>query len=325
MTDGYATAVLPVVADVVRNGVLEGRHYGSVVALGPLGEPLLSVGDVNSQLFPRSSLKPLQALGMLRSGLGVDGEELAIACSSHSGEPAHIAVVERILAAVGLSSADLFCVPDLPLHEPSAHAILRAGGGRDPVHMNCSGKHAAMLATCVVNGWDITSYKEPAHPLQLALRSTVAQLCGAPVEQVAVDGCGAPLLSVSLTGLARAFAALVTAQPGSHERRVADAMRAHPRLVGGTGRDVSQVMERVPGLLAKDGAEGVYAAAAADGTAIALKIDDGGGRARMPVLAEALIAAGVASVDCLADLVETPVLGGGVRVGAVRALPLNLS
>jgi L-asparaginase II len=185
--------------------------------------------------------------------------------------------------------------------------------------MNCSGKHAAMLATCVANHWPTGSYRDPDHPLQVAVRRTVERLAGEQVGAVGVDGCGAPLFALSLTGLARAFAAIATAPAGSPEHRVATAIRRHPEWLGGTGRDVTRLVAGVPGLIAKDGAEGVYAAALPDGRAVALKIDDGASRARPPVMVAALRALGV-DAPVLDELAEVPLLGGGQPVGAVRAV-----
>ena len=184
--------------------------------------------------------------------------------------------------------------------------------------MNCSGKHAAMLATCVVRGWPLPGYLAQDAPLQVALAAAVAELAGEPVAHVAVDGCGAPQHALTLTGLARAYGRLVRAPEGSPERRTADAMRAHPDVVGGTGRDVTLLMAGLPGLLAKDGAEGVYAAALPDGSAVALKVADGAGRPRVPVLVAALRALG-ADAPVLDELATLPVLGGGRVVGEVRA------
>jgi L-asparaginase II len=222
----------------------------------------------------------------------------------------HLDVVRRILASVGLDGSALQNTPDLPLNEAAAHALVRAGGGKDALHQNCSGKHAAMLATCTMNGWPIDTYRDPQHPLQQHIRSTIERLAGEPVAAVAVDGCGAPLFAISLVGLARAFAAVA-------QGTVADAMRAHPDLVGGTGRDVTMVMQDVDGLVAKDGAEGVYAAALPDGRATALKIGDGAGRARRPVLAWALQQLGV-DAQGTKRLRDVPVLGHGEPVGFVR-------
>jgi len=301
----------PVVAEVVRNDFIESRHHGRVVALNRDGSALLSVGDVDEPMFPRSSVKPLQAMAMLGAGWQPgDDAQIALACASHSGEPAHVDVVRRILASVGLDESALQNTPDLPLNEAAARDVLRAGGDKDALHQNCSGKHAAMLATCVTNGWPIDTYREPSHPLQQAIRATIERRAGEPVAAVAVDGCGAPLFAISLVGLARAFA-------GMADSAVADAMRTHPELVGGTGRDVTAVMRGVPGLMAKDGAEGVYAAAFADGRAVAVKISDGAGRARRPLLAWALEQLGV-DASGTAALRDVPVLGGGAKVGIVR-------
>jgi len=194
--------------------------------------------------------------------------------------------------------------------------------------MNCSGKHAAMLATCVTAGWPTASYTDPGHPLQAEIRRAVERLTGETVAAVGVDGCGAPLFGLSLTGLARAFSALVRADPGTPERRVADAMRAHPEWTSGTARPERALMEAVPGLLLKSGAEGVEALALADGRAVAFKIDDGAARARPAVTVALLRALGAGDdpaveADTLAELARPPVLGGGRVVGEIRArLPL---
>ena len=311
---------LPVLAEVVRSGFLESTHTGSVLAVRADGTAALAVGDVDRPVFPRSSNKPLQAAGLLAAGWApADDEELALATASHSGEREHLDVVRRMLAGAGLTEEDLGCPAMLPLSEPAAHALIAAGGTASRLTMNCSGKHAAMLACCVANGWPTAGYLEPDAPVQRALAAALEDLAGERVAHVAVDGCGAPQHALSLRGLARAFSRLVTAGPGTAQRRTADAMRAHPRLVGGTDRDVSRLIGGVPGLIAKDGAEGVYAAALADGAAVALKIADGGGRARPPVLVAALRALGV-SAPVLDALATEPVRGGGRVVGEVRAV-----
>ncbi|MCW2606103.1 MAG: asparaginase [Frankiales bacterium] len=304
--------------EVVRSGYLEGVHTGAVVALRPDGSQALGLGDLARPVFPRSSNKPLQAVGMLRCGWQpADERELALATASHSGEDVHLAVVRGMLDAVGLTEDDLGCPDLLPLSDDAAHALLARGGRAGRLTMNCSGKHAAMLATCVENGWPVRGYLEQGHPLQVALQEAVEDLAGERVLHVAVDGCGAPQHALTLPGLARAFARLATAEPGSRERRTADAMLAHPELVGGTGRDVTDLLRA--GVLAKDGAEGVYAAALPDGGAVALKISDGAARARTPVLAAALRALGTEVDPRLAVL---PVLGGGDVVGEVRVTAL---
>jgi L-asparaginase II len=182
--------------------------------------------------------------------------------------------------------------------------------------MNCSGKHAAMLATCVANGWPTDGYLSLDHPVQTAITGTIARLAGEPVERIAVDGCGAPQHALTLLGLARSFGALAAAASAA-ESRTAAAMRAHPDLVGGPGREVTRLLEGVPGLVAKDGAEGVFAAALPDGSAAAVKVADGANRASHLLLVAALRALG-ASEPVLDELASSPVLGGGRPVGELR-------
>jgi L-asparaginase II len=309
------------VATVVRSGFVESVHHGSVVVLDPDGRPVLSVGAPDEPVFPRSSNKPIQAAAMVRAGLDLPDDLLALAAASHSGEPFHLDAVRRLLAAAGLTEADLQNTPDLPYDPQERTRWIAEGRSPSSLAQNCSGKHAGMLAACVAAGWDPTGYLDPAHPLQVLTTEVLAELAGEPVTDVGTDGCGAPVLAVTLTGLARAFSALVRAPEGTAEHRVSGAMRRHPRFVGGSRRDVTALMEDVPGLLAKDGAEAVYAAALADGTAVAVKIADGGDRARPVVMAQALRAAGVDPAR-LRRLDDVPVLGHGRPVGAVQALPL---
>jgi L-asparaginase II len=305
----------PVLAHVVRSGFVEGTHHGSVVVLDAAGAVVASTGDVTSPIFPRSSNKPAQAVGMVRNGLRAAAPELALAAASHSGEPFHVERVRALLAEGRLDESALACPADLPLHEPSAHAVLAAGGGPTRLQMNCSGKHAAMLRTCQASSWKLEGYLEPDHPLQVALRDAVEDLASERVAAVGVDGCGAPLFALSLSALARTFLRLVDGA----EPDVADAMRAHPELVAGTGRDATLLMAGVTDLLAKDGAEGVYAVALPGAGAVAVKIDDGAARARTPVLVSGLRRLGVAA-PVLDELAETPVRGGGRPVGAVRSI-----
>ena len=317
MTDRYAGGEL--IAEVVRSGFPEGHHHGSVAVLGPDGEVVAWAGDVTGPVFPRSANKPLQAVGMLRCGLDVPDDDLAQVCASHQGEPFHIARVRAILAGAGLDGSALRTPPDFPLSETAREEVIRSGGGRSPLLMNCSGKHAGMLATCVANGWPIDDYRSPDHPLQQALKATVAELAGEPVTATGVDGCGAPLYALSLAGLAGGFLRLVTAGPGTPQRRVADAMRGHPELVSGTLGEDTRLMQGVPGLLAKAGAEGVQAVAVPGAGAVAVKIDDGAMRARLPVLVSGLRRLGV-SAPIVDEFAEIPVYGGGARAGAVRAI-----
>jgi L-asparaginase II len=311
----------PVLANVTRSGLAESLHRGAIVVTGPDGAVVHQADVVDAAMFPRSSNKPMQAVAMVNSGLDLEGELLALAAASHAGEDFHVTGAQKILAGAGLTEDALHCPPDLPGDEDARNAVLLAGGEKRRLYMNCSGKHSAMLATCVAAGWDTATYTDPSHPLQLEVRRTIERLSG---EQVtvppSVDACSAPLFAISLTGLARAFSAVVLAEPGSSERKVADAMRANPKWTSGSARPDRKLVEAVPGLLLKSGAEGVQAIALADGRAAAFKIDDGDGsrRARIPVTV-ALLAALGADVSAVAALASPPVYGGERVVGEVRA------
>ena len=314
----------PVVAEIVRSGFVEGHHYGSVVALAADGSVDWAVGDVAAPVLPRSCNKPVQAVGMLRAGLELPADLLALACASHSGEPFHVDGVRRILAAAGLDEDALQTPPGYPLDDAARDEVIRSGSGQAPILMNCSGKHAAMLATCVVNGWDPATYLDPEHPLQKAIAATFAELTGEKVDHVAIDGCGAPLLSSSLVGLARAFRTLAVATEGP-EARVAAAIRTHPEFVSGTRRDELTLLRAIPGAIGKAGAESCYAVALPDGRSFAMKCDDGAARVRPVLMAAALRRGGVTSeagIDAAAvegtGVVELH--GGRATVGEIRAL-----
>lgn len=304
------------VVEIVRSGFVEGRHHGSVVALDADGEVAWSVGEVTAHILPRSTNKPLQAVGMTGLGLDLPPRLLALAAASHSGEEIHLDGVRELLAGAGVTEWALGNVPDLPLDPAVRDQWLREGREPSRLAQNCSGKHAAMIATCTGRDWQLSGYFEPDHPLQLGIQRRFEQLTGEKAT-VAVDGCGAPLLSASLTGLARAFRTLALATEGP-ERRVADAIREYPEYVSGHGRDELRLLRALPGAIGKFGAEAVYAVALPDGRTVALKIDDGGDRARPVVMAEALRRLGVESAE--ADAIGTHTLyGGGVPVGEIRA------
>ncbi|MGW0334564.1 asparaginase [Streptomyces sp. NPDC003011] len=313
-----SSAIPPVLAEVVRSGFVEGRHRGSLVLLDADGAVELALGDVTSPVFPRSSNKPMQAAGVLRAGLDLAGERLALAAASHSGEPFHRDLVHKMLDEYGLDEELLQCPPDLPLDEAERETYLASGAARSRVTMNCSGKHTAMLAACALREWPLQTYLAAGHPLQRLIHQVVEEAAGERVAAVGTDGCGAPLMAISLTGLARAYRSFVLAGPGSAERRVADAMRTHPEYVAGTRRPDTWLMREIPGTLSKMGAEAVQAVALPDGRALAFKAEDGGGRALGPVLARAL---GLMGVD--APVVErigrAPLTGGGREVGEIRA------
>jgi L-asparaginase II len=205
----------------------------------------------------------------------------------------------------------------------TAYRLIARGEPMSRIRMNCSGKHAAMLATCAANGWPTATYLDPGHPLQQAIRATIEELAGQRSTATTVDGCGAPLFALTLAGLARAFRALVLARPGTPERRVADAMRAYPEWTSGTDRDERRLMNAVPGLLLKSGAEGVDAFALGDGHGVragAVKVDDGAARARTPVTVAALRQLGAVVPE---ELATVPVHGGDAVVGEVRAVGLS--
>jgi L-asparaginase II len=309
--------VNPVVAEVVRSGFAESRHRGAVAGLGADGSEMICVGQTSVPIFPRSANKPMQAAAMLGCGLDLHGELLALAAASHSGEDFHVDGVRKILLGAGLSEDDLGCPAAWPLDTEAARALIARGEGMSRIRMNCSGKHAAMLATCVHNGWPTTGYLAPGHQLQQAILRTVEELAGQRVSHTGVDGCGAPLFALTLAGLARAFRALVLAAAGTPEGRVADAMRAHPEWTSGTNRDERKLMDAVPGLLVKGGAEGVAAFALADGRSGAVKIDDGATRSRTPVTVAALRRLGTVVPD---ELAAIPLAGGHAVAGFVRSV-----
>ncbi|MFD0346050.1 asparaginase [Kitasatospora aburaviensis] len=304
------------VAHLTRGGVVESTHHGSVVVLDGDGELRFHLGDVEAAFFPRSALKPVQAVAMVRAGLPLDGELLALAMGSHSGEERHLAAARRILALADLTEDDLRNVPDLPYDPAVRDTWIREDRPPSRIAQNCSGKHAAMLHLCRLNGWPLQDYDALEHPLQRMIAEAVEDLTGQRIAHATVDGCGT-LFAVSLHGLARAAARIATGAPGTPEFRVADALRGHPEMASGAGRDVARLMHAVPGLIAKDGFEGVQIAALPDGRAVALKIADGANRARIPVAAAALALAGV-DPRLLTGFAGEPACGGGRPVGGVR-------
>jgi L-asparaginase II len=313
----------PVLVEVWRAGfgvdVLESVHRGALVVLDAAGTPLLEAGDVGRPVLPRSANKPVQATTYLRAGWRPQNDrELAIAAASHNGEDGHRELAATLLSVAGLTPEALGCPPALPQHEATRAEWLVAGRAPERLAMNCSGKHAAMLSACVAAGWPTEGYLDPQHPLQQAIEARLGEAAGAPVAAVVVDGCGAPQHAISLTGLARGVLSLVQADPGTPERLVADAMRAHPWLIAGTGREDTDLMQAVDGLLVKGGADGVHVAALPGAGAVALKLDDGGDRGRVPALAAALVRLGVPA-ETLSRWLSTPVSGGEDVVGEVRA------
>jgi L-asparaginase II len=309
-----------------RSGTHENSHYGSLVILDRDGSPILQRGDVHRPVFHRSCAKPFQAIAMLELGAPLAGADLALAAASHTGEPEHVRRTLGILGRSGFAEDDLGCPAALPSDPAAYRSVIRGNGGERRVYMNCSGKHAAMLATCRVQSWPSAGYLDVDHPLQQRIRAVIESMSGEVPTGVGVDGCGAPVYATSLLALARGFGAVASADVGSAGRLVADAMRDHPDMVGGTGSDDTRLMQAIDGLLVKGGADGVHCAALPDGRSIALQIADGADRARMPVLVAALRSLGLggptgAARDLLDELAVGTVLGGGHPVGTVEIVP----
>lgn len=313
-------------AVVERSGFIESRHAGSAIVLGAEGDTLVSLGDPTAAILPRSSLKPLQAVGCLTAGLELEGEQLALATASHSGTDRHVAAVTDILQAAGLSEDDLQCPAAWPVDTRTRDELVRELVGPQRIRMGCSGKHAAMLRTCVVNGWDTATYLDPAHPLQTHIRDVIERLTGAKVQATAIDGCGAPVYAMSLEALARGVLRIGTSSERSpfalhrHAATLVRAVREHPWAIDGPGRPDTVAIERL-GVFSKYGAEAVMIMVAPGGTTVALKILDGGARAATAVALRLLQRVGALDDDAvattMADLRLT-VTGGGHDVGAIR-------
>jgi L-asparaginase II len=300
-------------AEVVRSGFVESRHFGMAVALDPDGRVIFAVGDVDAVILPRSTAKPLQAVGCVVAGAELDIDEAAIAAGSHTGEDRHVELVDRMLAEAGLGRDALGCPADWPEDEPTRFRLIAEGIGPSAVRMNCSGKHAAMLKAL---RQESGSYLDPDAPVQRTIRAEIERLTEATTGVVTVDGCGAPLFGVPLSGLALGFGRLAAAGTGTAEQHVAEAMRQRPELVGGRGHANSEVMRRLPGVIAKGGAEGVMAMAAPDGHAVAVKVIDGSPRSTTLLALTLLEKCGV-DVSGAEELQEVRVLGGGVPVGQI--------
>jgi L-asparaginase II len=300
-------------------------HRGSLVVLDASGTTTHAAGAVDRPILPRSSNKPVQATALLAAGWSPrSAQELAIGAGSHNGEDGHRDLAAAMLAAAGLGADDLGCPPALPQHEATKADWIATGRAPERLAMNCSGKHAAMLSACVAAGWPTEGYLGRDHPLQQSIEARLGEAAGEPVTAVVVDGCGAPQHALSVTGLARGVLSLVQADEGTRERAVADAMRAEPWFVAGTGREDTELMQAVPGLLVKGGADGVHVAAVPGRGAVALKFDDGGDRGRTPALAAALRRLGVPA-EQLSQWLLTPVSGGDGVVGEIRAATAMLA
>ena len=308
-------------ATVERNGVVECVHHGAFVVVDPTGETVNAGGDVDGFVFGRSANKMMQAVAMLRAGLQVDQRQLALTTASHSGGPEHLEVVRSILADAGQNVSALGNVSSTPLGAHELVAFHRGNEEASPLHMNCSGKHASMVSTCNVRGWDLRTYLHADHPLQQSITDTISELTkdAGGVGGAGVDGCGAPAHLVTLRGLARSLGSMATAHCDSNEGRVAHAIKEYPVLVGGHGRDVTEFLLHAPGWIGKDGADGIMVLASPAGHSVAVKIADGTERPRIPVAVAALRAAGVQVPDLPPAITAPEVRGGNSIVGSVRA------
>jgi L-asparaginase II len=306
----------PVLVEVVRNGFVESVHRGRVAITNPDGSLASSAGADFAPMYPRSANKPLQAVGMLRDGLDLDGELLALVCASHSGEAFQLDGVRRILTMSGLDESALQMPAEWPLDQQAREDAIRSDVAKSPLAMNCSGKHAGMIRTTVLNGGEIATYRDPDHPTQLAVVQAIDDLAHEQATNLAIDGCGAPLYAISIYALARAFGAIASASDGA-EQRVATAIRSHPEYVSGSRRDELELHRAIPGLMAKAGAEAVYAVGLPDGRGVAIKISDGAARARPVAMAGVLKRLGF-DHETLDAQASGPVLGAGERVGEIR-------
>ena len=302
--------------EIWRGGILESVHFGAVAVVAPDGELKAAYGDVDRQSFPRSAAKLMQATAMVKAGLELEPAQLALVAASHSGGDVHVEVLRQILQKYGLSPEALQCTPFLPLGSAERRAYVATGGAVSSERSDCSGKHAGFLATCKINNWDLGTYMEPDHPLQVAIQTEIANATKTPARTVTKDGCGAPLYSSSLHGLALAFQTAVTAPVGDPARQVADAMRAFPELVAGPGREPTVAMQHLRGVLAKDGADGVFVMAHPEIGAVAFKIADGSPRGVNALVRHYLKA--WSQNGEISGLRDFPVLGGGMPVGEIR-------
>jgi L-asparaginase II len=323
----FGTAEAAELAVVERSGFVESRHSGSAVVLDPEGAVARSLGAPERPVFPRSSMKPFQAVAVMGAGVTLEGAGAVLATASHAGTPAHLSVVRSLLAQAQLTEDALGCPADWPLDSASRDEAIRDGEHKQPLFMNCSGKHAAMLLACRVNGWPTESYLDPQHPLQQHIRDTVERLTGEKVVATGVDGCGAPVHAMSLLSLAKGIQRIGTASEGSpfalfrNAALLRNAVLADGWAIDGPGRANTVVIDRL-GVFAKGGAEGVMVMAAPDGTTVALKMLDGSLRAATIVALRLLADAGAlthADVDAVVPELDLPVLGGGRPVGEIRA------
>ncbi|PBB34984.1 asparaginase [Mesorhizobium sp. M1A.F.Ca.IN.020.06.1.1] len=325
----------PVLVEVARGAVVESAHRGAVSVFDADGKPVWEIGDTARPVFPRSAVKAIQALPLLESGAadayGFGDRELALACASHSGEPAHVELAQAMLAKAGLDKTALECGAHWPSSHVATIALARAGSAPNPLHNNCSGKHAGFLCTCVHSGIAHGGYVKAGHALQEMVRDAMQSVTGAAhdVDHCGTDGCSIPTYAVPLKSFALGFARMATGRGFAPERakaakRLLSACMAEPFLVAGTGKADLALMRAAPGrIFVKTGAEGVYCAALPElGLGIALKCDDGASRASEVMIAAVLaklLRSDEALAAKLAELAHPPVESRiGAKVGLLR-------
>lgn len=309
---GFSDEVL---VEVVRSEMVESVHHGRLLILDEEGKEKLALGDPHQLIYPRSAIKSIQASAMVRLGLKLPAKELALVCASHAGSSTHQEAALSILQSVALNESALRNTPDKPLGLEER----KAWGDRPATSLaaNCSGKHAGMVATAAINHWDIESYKDPSHPLQVAIRKEFEMLMGESITKISFDGCGAPLFATSLSAMAKAIHRVVNSDDPIH-REVVAACSEFPEMVSGEGRIVTVAMQRVPGLLVKDGAEGVMIASKRGIGTVVWKMSDGSNRGDKPLLSASLSHLGIAL-----EFDPIPVYGDGQVVGEIRASKLT--
>jgi L-asparaginase II len=334
-SDSNPASTNPVLVEVIRGDLVESRHRGAIAIAGDDGEIKLALGDIDSPVYPRSAVKLLQAIPLIESGAadayGLNETELAIACGSHSGEAVHVAAVRSLLAKAGVEESLLGCGAHSPLSERATRELDRAGRGPLPIHNNCSGKHAGMLATAKHLGLGLKGYERPEHPVQVEIARIISEICGVELSPVlmGIDGCSVPSFALPLAALARGFAKLGSGKGLSSARatavqRLMRACLAAPVLVAGEGRLDTIVMTLfAPKVFVKGGAEGVHCAALPElGLGIALKIDDGGKRGADATLAEVLATLVPGAAQMFGDRFAGEIRNWrGVRVGSIEASP----
>jgi L-asparaginase II len=325
----------PVLVEVLRGAVVESRHRGAIAVVDADGAPAFVCGDVDRPVFPRSSVKALQALRLIETGAadryGLTDHELALACASHGGEPGHVATAQLMLTRIGLDVSALRCGAQPPMYGPSVSALYCAGEEPSALHNNCSGKHSGFLCLACMLGADPRGYIEPDHPVQREIKAVIESVTGAaiPDERRGIDGCSVPTWAVPLKHLALGFARFGTGHGLAPERakaaaRLRAACAAHPWYVAGTGRFCTEVMQRLgPRAFVKVGAEGVYCGALPErGLGIAVKCDDGGARAGEVIMASLIARFGALSEaeGAALDHQARPTLRNwnGFMIGALR-------